>query len=188
MFYSRARVENLPPGGRKEGQTIVTEYSDEELLNIIKEQGGDPAELQRQADEAVRAQAPEVREGDLPGDRGLRKSWARQVRRASRYRARRLGLSSLASLADLGAGRCPKLSGIALKTSQAGNEPTVSQKRPRPRRTPARLLCARGRSVPPAWRPPPSLGQSCPPTVLLSVIGRGSYSSKDTPALRLGEL
>jgi hypothetical protein len=66
MFYSRARVENLPPGGRKEGQTIVTEYSDEELLNIIKEQGGDPPELQRQADEAVRAQAPTAREGDLP--------------------------------------------------------------------------------------------------------------------------
>ena len=66
IVYSRARAENLPPGGRKEGQTIVTEYSDEELLNIIKEQGGDPAELQRQADEAVRAQAPEVREGDLP--------------------------------------------------------------------------------------------------------------------------
>ena len=44
----------------------MTEYSDEELLNIIKEQGGDPAELQRQADEAVREQAPTVREGDLP--------------------------------------------------------------------------------------------------------------------------
>jgi hypothetical protein len=44
----------------------VTEYGDEELLNIIEEQGGDPAELQRQADEAVRAQAPTVREGDLP--------------------------------------------------------------------------------------------------------------------------
>jgi hypothetical protein len=44
----------------------VTEYSDEELLNIIEEQGGDAAELQRQADEAVRAQAPTAREGDLP--------------------------------------------------------------------------------------------------------------------------
>jgi hypothetical protein len=44
----------------------VTEYSDEELLNIINEQGGDVAELQRQADEAVRAKAPTVREGDLP--------------------------------------------------------------------------------------------------------------------------
>jgi hypothetical protein len=44
----------------------VTEYSDEELLNIIEEQGGDPAELQREADEAIRAQAPTVREGDLP--------------------------------------------------------------------------------------------------------------------------
>jgi len=44
----------------------VTEYGDEELLNIIEEQGGNPAELQRQADEAVRAQAPTAREGDLP--------------------------------------------------------------------------------------------------------------------------
>ena len=44
----------------------MTEYSDEELLNIIEEQGGDAAELQRQADEAARGQAPTVREGDLP--------------------------------------------------------------------------------------------------------------------------
>jgi hypothetical protein len=66
IFYSRAWAENLPPGGRKEGQSIVTEYGDEELLNIIEEQGGDPAELQRQADEAIRAQAPTAREGDLP--------------------------------------------------------------------------------------------------------------------------
>ena len=66
IFYSRARAENLPPDGRKEGQTILTEYGDEELLNIIEEQGGDPAGLQRRADEAVRAQAPTAREGDLP--------------------------------------------------------------------------------------------------------------------------
>jgi hypothetical protein len=52
--------------GERKDKSIVTEYSDEELLNIIEEQGGDPAELQRQADEAVRAQAPTVREGDLP--------------------------------------------------------------------------------------------------------------------------
>ena len=44
----------------------MTKYSDEELLNIIKEQGADAAGLQRQADEAVRAKAPTVREGDLP--------------------------------------------------------------------------------------------------------------------------
>ena len=44
----------------------MTDYGDEELLNIIEEQGGDPAELQRQADEAIRAQAPTAREGDLP--------------------------------------------------------------------------------------------------------------------------
>jgi hypothetical protein len=44
----------------------VTEYSDQELRNIMEEQGWDPAEFQRQADEATRAQAPTVREGDLP--------------------------------------------------------------------------------------------------------------------------
>ena len=44
----------------------MTEYSDQELLNIIEEQGGDPGEFQRQADEATRAQAPTFREGDLP--------------------------------------------------------------------------------------------------------------------------
>ncbi len=66
VFYSRARAENLSPGERKEGQTIVTEYSDQELRNIIEEQGGDAAEFQRQADEATRAQAPTWREGDLP--------------------------------------------------------------------------------------------------------------------------
>ena len=44
----------------------MTEYSDEGLLNMIKEQGGNPPELQRQADEAVRERAPTAREGDLP--------------------------------------------------------------------------------------------------------------------------
>ena len=44
----------------------MTEYSDEGLLNMIKEQGGNPPELQRQADEAVRKRAPKAREGDLP--------------------------------------------------------------------------------------------------------------------------
>ena len=66
IVYSRARVENLPQGERKEGRIIMTEYSDEELLDIIKEQGGEPAELQRQVDDAARAQAPTFREGDLP--------------------------------------------------------------------------------------------------------------------------
>jgi hypothetical protein len=123
----------------------VTEYSDEGLLNMIKEQGGDPPELQRQADEAVRERAPTAREGDLPGDRDLRKSWARLARRESRYRASRWGLSFLASLADLGAVRCAKLSGIALKTSQAGNEPTASQERPEPRSEPGgpAFMCSR---------------------------------------------
>jgi hypothetical protein len=66
VFYSRARAEKLPPGRRKEGQIIVTEYGDQELRNIMEEQGWDPAEFQRQADEATRAQAPTFREGDLP--------------------------------------------------------------------------------------------------------------------------
>jgi hypothetical protein len=52
--------------GERRDKSIVTEYSDEELLSIIEEQGGDPAELQRQADDAARDQAPTVREGDLP--------------------------------------------------------------------------------------------------------------------------
>jgi hypothetical protein len=44
----------------------VTEYSDLELRNIMEEQGWDAAEFQRQADEATRAQAATIREGDLP--------------------------------------------------------------------------------------------------------------------------
>jgi hypothetical protein len=59
-------VKNPPLTGRKEAQIIVTEYSDQELRNIIEEQGGDASEFQRQSDEATRAQAPTIREGDLP--------------------------------------------------------------------------------------------------------------------------
>jgi len=44
----------------------VTEYSDQELRNIIEEQRGDAAEFQRQSDEATRARVPTIREGDLP--------------------------------------------------------------------------------------------------------------------------
>ena len=44
----------------------MTEYGDLELRNITEEQGWDPAEFQRQSDEATRAQAPTIREGDLP--------------------------------------------------------------------------------------------------------------------------
>jgi hypothetical protein len=44
----------------------VTEYSNQDLFNIIEEQGGDPAEFRKQADEAARAQAPTLKEGDLP--------------------------------------------------------------------------------------------------------------------------
>jgi hypothetical protein len=52
--------------GERKAKSIVTEHNDLELRNIIEEQGGDAAEFQRQADEATRAQAPTVREGDLP--------------------------------------------------------------------------------------------------------------------------
>ena len=44
----------------------MTQYSNQELQDILKEQGRDPAELRKQADEAARAQAPTLREGDLP--------------------------------------------------------------------------------------------------------------------------
>ena len=44
----------------------MTQYSNQELQDILKEQGRDPTELRKQADEAARAQAPTFREGDLP--------------------------------------------------------------------------------------------------------------------------
>jgi hypothetical protein len=44
----------------------VTEYTNQDLEDILKEQGRDPTELRKQADEAARAQAPTLREGDLP--------------------------------------------------------------------------------------------------------------------------
>jgi hypothetical protein len=54
-------------GGPKEGQIKkVTEYTNQELEDILTEQGMDPTELRKQADEAARAQAPTLREGDLP--------------------------------------------------------------------------------------------------------------------------
>ena len=44
----------------------MTEYTNQDLEDILKEQGRDPTELRKQADEAARAQAPTLREGDLP--------------------------------------------------------------------------------------------------------------------------
>jgi hypothetical protein len=155
----------------------VREYSDEELLNIIKEQGGDPQNCNGKRTRWSGHRHPRPGKVTFPGDRDLRKSWVRQARRASRYRASRLGPSFLASLADLGAGRCATLSGIALKTSQAGNEPTASQKRTEPRSGPRRprfyvladlWLLLRG------YHPLPSVSRgrycSCP----LTIRGQGS--------------
>jgi hypothetical protein len=54
-------------GGPKEGQIKkVTQYTNQQLEDILTEQGRDPTELRKQADEAARAQAPTLKEGDLP--------------------------------------------------------------------------------------------------------------------------
>jgi hypothetical protein len=59
--------EEPPLGGRKEGQIKkVTQYTNQQLEDILTEQGMDPTELRKQADEAARAQAPTLKEGDLP--------------------------------------------------------------------------------------------------------------------------
>jgi hypothetical protein len=52
--------------GERKDKSKVTEYSNQELEDILTEQGRDPTELRKQADEAARAQAPTLREGDLP--------------------------------------------------------------------------------------------------------------------------
>jgi hypothetical protein len=52
-------------GERKE-KSKVTQYTNQELEDILTEQGMDPFELRKQADEGARAQAPTPREGDLP--------------------------------------------------------------------------------------------------------------------------
>ncbi len=44
----------------------MTEYTNQDLEDILTEQGMDPTELRKQADEAARAQAPTLKEGDLP--------------------------------------------------------------------------------------------------------------------------
>ena len=44
----------------------MTQYTNQQLEDILQEQGRDPTELRKQADEAARAQAPTLKEGDLP--------------------------------------------------------------------------------------------------------------------------
>jgi hypothetical protein len=52
--------------GQRKDKSKVTEYTNQELEDILTEQGRDPTELRKQADEAARAQAPTLKEGDLP--------------------------------------------------------------------------------------------------------------------------
>jgi hypothetical protein len=52
--------------GERKDKSKVTQYTNQELEDILTEQGMDPFELRKQADEAARAQAPTPREGDLP--------------------------------------------------------------------------------------------------------------------------
>jgi hypothetical protein len=52
--------------GERKDKSKVTQYTNQELEDILTEQGMDPSELRKQADEAARAQAPTPREGDLP--------------------------------------------------------------------------------------------------------------------------
>jgi hypothetical protein len=59
-------VKNPRWVGERKDKSKVTQYSNQELQDILKEQGRDPTELRKQADEAARAQAPTLREGDLP--------------------------------------------------------------------------------------------------------------------------
>jgi hypothetical protein len=66
IVYSRARVKNPSWVGERKDKSKVTQYSNQELQDILKEQGREPTELRKQADEAARAQAPTLREGDLP--------------------------------------------------------------------------------------------------------------------------
>jgi hypothetical protein len=59
-------VNNPSWVGQRKDKSKVTEYTNQQLEDILTEQGMDPAELREQADEAARAQAPTPREGDLP--------------------------------------------------------------------------------------------------------------------------
>src|SRR5215204_4249123 len=66
FVYSRARVKNPRWVGQRKDKSKVTQYTNQELEDILQEQGMDPTELRKQADEAARAQAPTLKEGDLP--------------------------------------------------------------------------------------------------------------------------
>jgi hypothetical protein len=52
--------------GKRKDKSKVTQYTNQQLEDILQEQGMDPTELRKQADEAARAQAPTLKEGDLP--------------------------------------------------------------------------------------------------------------------------
>jgi hypothetical protein len=77
----------------------VSEYTNQEQEDILTEQGRDPTELRKQADEAARAQAPTPREGDLPRGAEPTQIMERQAHRVSGWRASRLALSFFALLA-----------------------------------------------------------------------------------------
>jgi hypothetical protein len=59
-------VKNPSWVGERKDKTKVAEYTNQQLEDILTEQGRDPTELRKQADEAARAQAPTLKEGDLP--------------------------------------------------------------------------------------------------------------------------
>jgi hypothetical protein len=52
--------------GERKDKSNVTQYTNQDLEDFLTEQGRDPTELRKQADEAARAQAPTLKEGDLP--------------------------------------------------------------------------------------------------------------------------
>jgi hypothetical protein len=60
------RVKNPRWVSERKDKSKVTQYTNQQLEDILQEQGMDPTELRKQADEAARAQAPTPREGDLP--------------------------------------------------------------------------------------------------------------------------
>src|SRR5215207_8983097 len=87
FVYSRARVKYPRWVGQRKDKSKGAEYTNQELQDILTEQGRDPTELRKQADEAARAQAPTPGKATFPGDLSPRKSWTRQAHRVSRWRA-----------------------------------------------------------------------------------------------------
>jgi hypothetical protein len=59
-------VKNPRWVGEKKDKSKVTQYTNQQLEDILTEQGRDPTEFRKQADQAARAQAPTLQEGDLP--------------------------------------------------------------------------------------------------------------------------